>query len=367
MKLSMLSENLQRKISFLNHAISTRSQLPILLNYLLEARQGKLFICATDLEIGIQTEIPANIEEEGVITIPAKTFSELIATLSQEKTTLQTRGASFDVITQKSKTSFPTMSPEDYPKLYEEKGEKIASLPQKVIQKELGKVIFAAGIDTGRPALSGIYMKKQKEGFLFAATDGYRLSLKNTAVEKEEGAEDGSLIVPARVFKELMQLKEEDVDVFIAEGKNQIIFQAGATIIVGRLIDAQYPPYERIIPLDHGSKVQFDREELQKAVKICAIFARESANIIRFSLRKNSLVVSANSPSVGDNTVDVEATLTGEENEIAFNARYLLDVLGNIEENDMLFEMTGPLNPGVFKIVNDPSYLHLIMPVRVQG
>ncbi len=121
-----------------------------------------------------------------------------------------------------------------------------------------------------------------------------------------------------------------------------------------------------IIPLDFSVQVAFEREEMLKAVKICSIFARDSANIIKFSIEKDKIVISSQTASVGENTVSIEANLKGEPNEIAFNARYLLDVLGNMSNERIVFAMTGPLNPGVFKIDSDESYLHLIMPIRVQ-
>jgi DNA polymerase III subunit beta len=126
-------------------------------------------------------------------------------------------------------------------------------------------------------------------------------------------------------------------------------------------------PYEKIIPLDFSAKIAFNREELLKAVRICSIFARDSANIIKLALQKTTITVSSQAGSVGENTVTIDAQLSGEENEIAFNAKYLLDVLSHLPDDQLVFEMTGPLNPGVFRTEKDPSFLHLIMPIRVQG
>ncbi len=373
MKLQIPTDILQKKLPFINHAISTRTQMPILLNLHLEAKNGKLHISATDLEIGIQTELEAIIEEEGSTTVPAKTFLELITTLTLPSLILETKENSLIVKTAKTRNVFQTIAADEFPTLYEEKGTLIATMQKEVFQKDFGQVFFASSIDTGRPALSGVYMKKESEGFLLVATDGYRLSLKHYATTSpkttEETAEEKPLIIPARVFKEAGAIREEEgtIDVFISQEKNQVLFTQGATTLVGRLIDAQFPPYERIIPTDHASVATFDREEMQKAVKICAIFAREGANILKFSLQKDKIVVSANSATSGENTVDVEATLVGEENEIAFNAKYLLDVLSNLQSEELSFEMTGPLNPGVFKVKDDATFLHLIMPIRVQA
>ena len=137
-------------------------------------------------------------------------------------------------------------------------------------------------------------------------------------------------------------------------------------VISGRLIEAEFPNYQKIIPTDFSSRIVMDKEEFLSAVKTCSIFARESANIIKFSLNKKKLVVSASAPSVGETTIDVEAVLEGEENEIAFNGRYVLEFLSNTQGEKIIIEMSGPLNPGVFKIEGDPDYLHIIMPIRVQ-
>ena len=133
------------------------------------------------------------------------------------------------------------------------------------------------------------------------------------------------------------------------------------------MIGAEYPDYQKIIPQAFETKVEVGREELLNAIKICSVFARETANIIKFTIKKDKIIVSANSPAVGEDNAEVEAKVSGEENEIAFNAKYLLDVLSIVNTEEMIFEMTGPLNPGVFKIKNDESFLHLIMPIRVQG
>lgn len=374
MKVNLLSENLQKKISFVNKAVSIRSQLPILLNLLLEAREGKLLISSTDLEIGIQVEIPANVEEEGGITVPAKIFSEVLNSLPKEKITLQTKEGVLELKTSKTKSSFQTIPKEEFPKLYEEKGEKILSLKKEDLDKNFTKVVFAASSDTGRPALSGILIRKgedQKGGFLLVATDGYRLSVKDFAMsaQKKDSEFDKPLLVPARAIREIINIKdsEGEVDIYASQKNNQIMFEQNGLMLVGRLIDAQFPVFEKIIPTGFTTRLTFDKEEMQQAVKMCAIFARETANIIKFVIKKEKMVVSANMPSVGENTVEVGIELEGEENEIAFNAKYVIDILANTEEEEMVFEMTGPLSSGVFKIKNDPSFLHLIMPIRVQG
>lgn len=369
MKLNILTVNIQNKLSFINHAISLKSQIPILLNVLLETENKKLKISSTDLEIGIEVYIPATIEEEGNITIPAKTFIELINTISEESITFETADETLIVKSKKTKSVFQTIKSDEFPKLYKEKGEKIATFNEEEMQKDFSSIIFAAALDTTRPALSGVMVKNEEGGFLLVATDGYRLSLKHHKTESKDDKSSKTYIIPARVFRELIAIKEEvkKIDLYASVESSQVLFSQGETLLIGRLIEGSFPNYEKIIPSDFSTSVEFDREEMQKAVKICSIFARDSANIIKLSLQKNQIIVSSQSPSIGENTVTVDGALKGEENEIAFNARYLHDVLAGISNKEMVFEMTGPLNPGVFKIKDDKSFLHLIMPVRVQG
>ena len=366
MKVEILVSNLLGKLSFLNHAISSKSQLPVLLNLLMETKDGKLRLSSTDLEIGVETYIPATIIEEGGVTVPARTFIELITSLSDTTVTMQASQNNLEVISKKTKSVFQTMPMSDFPKLYDERGELIAVMEDRDLRRDFSTVVFSASQDTTRPALSGVLVRREAGGFLLVATDGFRLSLQHYKLSDTKVSTQKSFIVPARVFRELLSIKEEkkDVEMYVAAGSNQILFQQGETILVGRLIEAEFPNFEKIIPSDFSLNVSFDREEMQKAVKICSIFARDSANIVKLHLKKDHITVSSNSPSVGENKVDVDAVLTGEENEIAFNVKYLLDLFSNLSENELVFEMIGPLNPGVFKIKGDASFLHLIMPIR---
>jgi len=372
MKVSLISDNLQKKILFVNHAISTRSQLPTLLNFLIEAKEGKLKISATDLEIGITTETTAKTEEEGETTVPAKTFVELIGMIPSGKITLETTTEGLLLKGENEENVFQTTPTDDFPKLYEDKGQHLMTLNKETLGKDFSKVVFAASPDSERPALSGVLVKSEKDGFLLVATDGYRLSLKKHGLQsaKKKQTEDVSLIVPSRVVRELVQMEKDveagDVDVFVSKEKNQIIFFQGDTTLIGRLIEAEFPNYEKIIPADFSTKTIFDKDALQKAIKAAYVFARQTAGIIKLSIQKNKIIISANAPSVGKNQIEVEAKTTGEENEIAFNARYLLDFLANTDSETVSFEMNGPLNPGVFKEIDDPSFMHLIMPIRVQ-
>lgn len=375
MKISLLSENLQKNLLLLNRAISSRSQLPVLLNFLIEARGKGVFFSATDLEIGITIQIPAKVEKEGTTTVPARTFSELLGTLVLEKIILEKKQEGLELLGEKVRTVFQTMPQEDFPRLFKKKGGETMVLKKEDVEKDFSQVVFAASQDVGRPVLSGVLIKEGGKGELFlVATDGFRLSLKRNALKslkKEIGHRQTAFIVPSRVIREFILMSKEvggeEIRIYIPEESNQILFCQNDATLVGRLIEGDFPQFEKIIPQDFSTRALFEKEDLEKAVKACYIFARETAGIVKLSLGKGKIVVSANAPSLGKNTIEVGAKTEGEENEIAFNARYLLDLFSHVGKSSLIFEMTGPLNPGVFKIQGERDYLHLIMPIRVQS
>ncbi|KKP94936.1 MAG: polymerase III subunit beta protein [Candidatus Levybacteria bacterium GW2011_GWA2_36_13] len=368
MKATVLSDSLKQRLPTVFHAISGRSQLPVLLNFLIEAKSGFLTISATDLEIGIVTKIGAKIEKEGKITVPAKTFFDLISNISEEKLTLEARETTLELKGEHLKATFPTMPAGEFPEIVSDKGKKLASLNKNALFESIAKVSFAASVDSGRPALSGVLLKKEAGGITLVATDGYRLSLKKKITLTNESLSE-NLLVPSRILKELLFLREsgEDFDLYVSEKANQIILETKSTILTARLIEAEYPDYQKIIPEDYETKAIFNKEEAQNAVKACSVFAREAANIIKVSLKKGKIVFSSSASSVGENEIEIESKVEGEENEIAFNSRYLLDFLNAVTEEIIELQMTGPLNPGVFKTEKDKDYLHIIMPIRVQN
>ncbi len=371
MHIQVLSENLQKRISLIQHVISSKSQLPILQHILLEGKEGRLLLSATDLDVGIQVAIPAKILTEGSTLVSARQFIELINSLPSDKVELKSNENSLEVSSLHSKSTFQTLIKEEFPTLYDALGDTITTIDKDILQKEFTKVIFAASTDNARPALTGVLLKREENGFLLVATDAFRLSLKHIVTEGVNSQDPGKyekLLVQSRVLREAVTLKDEgNVIIHVSSKNNQIIFADTNTTIIGRLIDAEFPLYDDILPSEHSLRFVFNREEMHKAVKISGIFARETDNIVRFSFLKDKVVVSANTAAVGSNMVEVEGVLEGEENEIAFNAKYLLDFFTHVEEEELVFEMQGPLNPGVFKFKSDDSYMHIIMPVRVQS
>lgn len=370
LKATLLVKNLKEGLSFSFHGVSSRSQLPVLLNFLIVAKGSSLTISSTDLEIGLVANIPAKVENAGEVSVPAKTFFDLVSSIEQEKIDLGELEGTLKLSGQGISATLPTLPASEFPKLFEEKGDKIGDIEKGEFDDEVSKIVFASSQDTGRPALSGVLIKKEAKDLIIVATDGFRLSLKKGPSLGLKSTLEKPLLVPSRVVREVVSVKNEGegmrVLIYASDKNNQIVFECGNYLIVGRLIEAEYPNYEKIIPDDFSTKVTFDRLSAQNAVRSCSVFAREAANIIKMSVLKDKVRFSASASSVGEDEVDVEAKTEGEENEIAFNARYLLEFFSNMSGETVDFEMTGPLNAGVFKIPEDKNFLHLIMPIRIQ-
>ena len=239
-------------------------------------------------------------------------------------------------------------------------------LDRNTLLEALTGVLFAAATDEGRPLLTGVKITNEDGGALFAATDGYRLSIKKI---KSTTLGDLNLVIPARALSEVVKVSQEEKEVKSVEmvqvDEGQLVFIIGDTDIHTRPIAGEYPNIEKIVPTRHNTRVLVDKTSLLHAVKSASIFARDNANILRLHIENQKVVVSANTPQVGENHVEVEAKVDGEGGDIAFNSRFLLEFLSGFAGEELLFEMTGSLNSGVFRPVKDDSYLHIIMPVRV--
>ena len=369
MKLSILQENLNRGLTACSRFVASKPQLPILANILLKTDKGRLKLSATNLETGINLWLGAKIEEEGETTVFAKTITEVVASLPAEKIDLALVNTNLSVLQANSRAVFPTIAPADFPKVPSLGQKADFSLPLAAFSVAVSQVIFASAADEGRPVLTGVLFKGEKEGLSLVATDGYRLSVKKiSAIDYQREP----LIIPARALGEICRIGQEKkegqvLEVSLSKEENQLVFGLPDLELSCRLIEGEFPDYEKIIPGEATSKLIFDREEFLRAVKTASIFARESANIVRLKTGNSKLKISANAPQIGENESEIGIKQEGEEQEIAFNFRFLLDLLNSLTSEEISLEMTGPLNPGVFRQVGDDSLLHLIMPVRVQA
>lgn len=373
MKLELLQEDLNRGLSIVSRFVASRPQLPVLANIFLSVeKNNQLRLAATNLDIGIQYWLGAKVEKPGQLVVPAKEVSEFVSYLGAEKLTLAAEGKLKLKITSRSgETVFNGMDPAEFPQIPAVNQEKTVSLSTAELSQVVNQVGFAAASDDSRPVLTAIYWQFTPAGYQMVATDGYRLSQKTVAVKevKLTDKEEAVFLVPARSLIELVRLaaEEKEFRFGLTDDQNQVVFLLPSLQLNSRLIEGEFPDYQKIIPQQAKVKVMVDREAFYRAVKISSVFARESANIVKLKLEKEKIIISANAPSVGENKTEVEAKIEGQDLTIAFNYRFLLDFLNVIpeKEEEIIFEFTEPLSPGVFKIKGDSSWLHIIMPVRV--
>ena len=373
MKISLLQENLNSRLNLAQRFVSTKAQLPVLANFLLEAKEGQLFISATNLEIGISVRVPAKVEEEGSITVPARVLSELVSSLPKEKIELSTDNLILKISTPGHKTTINGMSAAEFPTFPKTAGNADLVFNSKTLNEISSQVPFASSIDEGRPALTGVLIVMDGKQLSFVATDGFRLSLKQIAGVSEGSQEEGSILIPSKVFQEAGKISSEtgkedgEVKLSLLRESNQVVFSWEDVVLSGRVIDGKFPPYEKILPKSQTTKAILDKEEFLKSIKIASIFARDSANILKLVIEEQRVKISANTPQMGENENVIEARIEGEKNEIAFNCRYLLEYLNNVAGDQVEIQLSGPLAPGTFRVVGDSSFLHVIMPVRIQG
>ena len=368
MHIFVLKENLTKALSIVGKGVSTKPQLPILSYILLKAEKDQFTLSATNLELGIVMSIGAKVEKEGEAAIPGKFLTDFVSSLTAEKVELILDGTNLIVKTNKTRSSFTTTPSSDFPP-FPDLPESKKTFPVGKLKETILRTVFAASIDEGRPVLTGVKTTVSGGKISFAATDGYRMSKEE--VETGDKKEELQVILPATSLAEVVRIasdiKAEEVGFSIIEKKNQVVFILPHIFVFTRLIDGEFPNIEKIIPQVFKSKVTVDREQFTQAVKTASLFARGAANIVKIKIEKEGLRISANAPQVGENEDFVEAVVVGEEMEIAFNFRFLLDILSHLTDKEIIFETSGPLSPGVFKQLSPAStFLHLIMPVRVQ-
>lgn len=364
MLLTILQENLADGLKTVSSFVPSSPQLPLLESLLIRAEKGTLSFTATDLSIGARVKARAKVEEEGALAVKAKNFVSLVNQLPPGKILLKKEENKLIVESEKTRAEFNISEPDDFPKLKE--GEEKATLNKEQLREVSEKVCFAAAGDETRAVLTAVKIEKRNGEQRTIATDGFRLSVKE--LKKEFVSEEEDVLVPARLFPELVRIIQPEEKIGIGkekEGKT-LILTFGDVLINAQLIEGVYPEFEKIIPQNFSTRAVFDRKEFDRSVRTAAIFARESSNIVRLKFEDNRIEISANSPQVGAHKTKFPAKIEGEDLKAAFNHRFLLEYLKSAAGEEIVFESAGPLKPGVFKNPDDPTYLHIIMPVRVQ-
>lgn len=348
------------------NAVSSRNTLPILSNILFETNKNAIKLSATDLEVSIICKIPAMVSAEGSITIPAKKIFDIIRELPDKDIALKVTENNLITITcEKSIFKINGLSKDEYPLLPKIKGEDGVNIPQASLQDMIKKVIFSVSTDETRYVLNGVLIFLENDKIRMVSTDGHRLSffeqtLKTSTMQKINH------IVPAKAFQELMKILSVEGELNIQLNENQIIFSTPSIILMSRLIEGQFPNYEQVIPKNSDKKIICNTEQFMSATRRVALMASDKSNSVKFAFGKDHILISANTPEVGEAQEEIEINYSGENLTVAYNAKYILDVMKNIGTSEFSLELTSNLNPGIFKPLNDNIlYLCVIMPMRL--
>ncbi len=369
MKLEILQENLNHGLSVVSKVLAAHPQISILSNVLLRTTEGQLELTASNMETTISVVIGAKIEESGSFTVPGKTFVEIINGLAAGKVSLEVLEGSMTVSSGKFKAKLNGSPADDFPKTPEIKKGSKWQIDSKTFQAAITKTIFCAALDEGRAVLTGVLFEANKKGLTLAATDGFRLSVVDLPIKGE--TDEVKFILPAKaLFEASRLLTEPSFDLSFFSETNLVVFDLGDIKIYSRVIAGNYPDYEKIIPSISTTKIVVSSDELLKTIRLASVFARDSANIVKLKIKSGKLKISANAPQVGENESEMDVQVEKGEDEdvvVAFNYRYFLDLLNGVGSCDLSAEFNGPLAAGVFKIPSEKTFLHIIMPVRVQG
>ncbi len=363
-------------IQTVGKAVATRSSLPILTHIRIAAKDGKVSLMATDLEMWMEHTLPGvGITEDGAATAPARNFTELLAAMpdADVSVTVEDETNTLHLRCLKANYKLLGLSADEFPLLPQVKEDSRFVVDRETLKDAIKQTIFATSTDETRAILTGVLVVFQGDSLKLVATDTHRLAVRDCPVK--EGSGSASAIVPSRAMNELLRIVgNEEGEVVVTLSGNQIQFQVddasgSKTTLISRLIDGQFPNYERVIPAQATKTLTVERAPLAAAVKRASIVARDSASrvVLRTTEDGDKLTITAESGSVGNAYEEVEVARTGDDTpvEIAFNAKYLADVLNVLDTEGLHIELTEPLRPGVIRPTDTADYLCVLMPMQV--
>ena len=374
MKVSCSQDDLSKALAIVGRATATRAVLPITSHILIATEGSQLRLSATNLEIATSCWIAATVEEEGTVTIPARLVTDFVNSLSsgQIEMNLPARSLNLELKSARSEARISGLDAADFPTIPRiEEGVKI-KIKSDAFRLAIGQVVFAAASEESRPVLTGVFTKLDDSQLTLAAADGFRLAVHKMPLDTPV-SESIAIIIPARSLIELNRLlgdHEESLELTVNPQISQVLFQMGNVEMVSQIIQGTFPNYEQLIPESCTTKAVVKLADFLRATKSASIFARDGSGIVRLQIMPKDgsgrVAVSARAEEIGDNIGDIDAVVEGEETKIAFNSKYLLDVLGVLNEDEVSLETTTSSSPGAIRPVGKSDYLHVVMPMFVQ-
>jgi DNA polymerase-3 subunit beta len=370
MKLTVTRKELYEGLQIVGRVVSAHTSLPVLKNVLIQPGESGLTLSATDLELSVEVRVPANVQEAGAITVPSRTFGEIVAALPEADVTLASGDEERMLIScRRSEYRIHALGAEDFPSLPEVGGQVTLRLPQPMMKSMIRQTALAASTDDTRPILTGISLSVEDGNLRLVATDTHRLAVSTRSLNGAETTGETKVIVPARALNELMRVLEdgEESMLEVRVDQNQILFHTDRVTLVSRLIEGQFPPYQRVIPSQYTRRLTIPRDEFASSLRRARIVARDAAAKGRVTLHTSgeNLIISAEADE-GRAHEEVEVVREGDDIEIAFSAEYVLETLGVIDSEGVFLELTEPLNPAVLRPVEADDYLMIVMPMQVR-
>jgi len=376
MKVSCLQENLSKGLGVVGRAVAARGTLPQTSHVLIASDDGRLKLAATNLEIAITSWIGAKVEEEGAITVPARLLGDFVNSLPNEQIemVLAPRAKQLRIVCARNEATVAGMDANDFPPIPAIRDGVSLNLDPLSLRAAINQVEFAAAADDTRPVLTGIHVLMEGRDLTLAAADGFRLAVHKLSLEQDVPQRQ-EVIIPARAMRELNRLlpeEEEPVEMTLNAARSQVLFRLKNVEMVAQLIQGTFPNYSQLIPQSCTCRAVVDVSEFLRETRIAAIFARDGSGIVRLQvtpgeeLSPGKMVISARAEEIGDNRGEIDASVEGEAAKIAFNSRYLQDVLQVLDCAQVALETSGSSSPGVLKPVGQDNYVHVVMPMFVQ-
>ena len=354
---------LLKGVAAVQNAISTRSALPILSNILLETTNNGLMIVGTDLDMGIIATVPMSAPIAGSITVPAKRFMDIVKELPDSKVTISVKKNNMAHITcENAQFKIMGIPKDEFPKLPEFKDKDAVKLPQSLFKNMLNMTAFAMSRDETRYILNGVHILIKNNIMRMVATDGRRLAL----IEREVGLEkniEKNIIIPAKTVQELLRNLKDEGELLVSFSENQVMFNMGDIVIISRLIEGEFPNYEQVIPKEIKDKIVVDREKFLFAARRASLLTTPDSQAIKIDVEKNKMVVSKNSPDIGEAREEIDVNYAGSPLSIGFNPNYIMDVLKSIDEESIGFEIQDPEKPGVIR--TKEKYVYVVLPMQL--
>lgn len=373
MKLRVLRKSFFEALSVSTRFTAYKAQLPILGNILLEAKDNKLNICATNLEMSVSIPIAAKIESEGKITVPSKTLHDVVSNLKGENIDLEVDKEQIRLVCDKFSSQLLGINASDFPSIPTTVSKSSFEISPDLVLVSLPKVLYCVSQDETRPSLTGVLFLLKDEKISLVATDGFRLSKVDSNLKDLKT--EAKIIIPKSILMELTRVaKDQKVILDYQKEERQIVFKVGDSVLSSRVIEGEFPDFEKTIPTSFKLNINIDKEEMLQAVKLASVFARDASNVVRFIASEKSLKFEAESTQAGnqENVLDVKAdvldkSILSDKSDftIAFNCRFVEEFLNSIDGGSVDLKFNDANSPGVFLDSENKDLLHLIMPIKI--